>query len=134
MRHPHQWPIISAAMAAVSQLVDKATQQLQIITEASPIPPLTPRQVESFAYSGCTDKEIADRFLVDEIFIREQFADVLRATRAARAATIRRGQLDIAKNGNVSMLTWLGRNELGQSLNPTPPGEAEPELMPEKQG
>ena len=43
------------------------------------------------------------------------YADVLRATRAFRAFVIRRKEFEVAKDGSSSMLTWLGRNELGQS-------------------
>jgi len=102
-------------------------------TEATAIPELTAALVESFAYAGCTDREIADRFLVDESVIRRDFGPVLTATRALRKFTVRRAQFDAARDGNATMLTWLGRNELGQSLSPQQPLEPEP-VLEEKVG
>lgn len=93
-----------------------------------PPPPLSAKLVEQYAYAGGSDGEIAARFLIDESSLRRRFADVLRAARAVRHLQLRKHQFDLAREGNTAMLTWLGRNELGQSLNPMQPGAAEPEL------
>jgi hypothetical protein len=87
---------------------------------------MTPKLVEQLAYAGGTDAEIADRFLVDESVIANEFQLVLRKARAVRHIQIRGLQFDVAKKGNAPILTWLGRNELGQSLNPTSPGQPMP--------
>jgi hypothetical protein len=100
---------------------------------AVPPPPLSAKLVEQYAYAGGSDGEIAARFLIDEGSLRRRFPDVLRAARAVRHLTLRKQQFDLAREGNATMLTWLGRNELGQSLNPSQRGEAEPELG-EKEG
>jgi hypothetical protein len=102
-------------------------------TSAVPPPPLSPRLVEQYALAGCSDNEIADRFLIDPASLRRRFPDVLRAARAVRCVTLRRLQYDLARDSNSTMLIWLGRNELGQSLNPHQPGAAEPDLE-EKDG
>ena len=92
--------------------------------------------VHGFAYAGCTDREIADRFGLAEADVRSAYAAVLTKSRAARAFALRKAQTDLAAGpqgggkaaGNATLLTWLGRNELGQSLSPTVSGEPEPEV------
>jgi hypothetical protein len=95
----------------------------------TPIPPLTPKSVEYYAYLGCTDREIADRFLVDEEHIRREFTPVLRATRGMRALRLRQAQTKLALDGNSPTLIWLGKNCLGQSNSPTAQGVAEPDVQ-----
>ena len=86
---------------------------------ASPIPPLNDHWVEKYAVIGGTDDEIADRFLVDVEKIQTQYADVLRSSRALNKLTLRSAQFNAAvKKTNGTLLTWLGRNVLGQSLSP----------------
>ena len=95
----------------------------------TPIPPMTARAVESYAFAGCTDQEIADRFLVDVDFLRREFTPLLRATRGLRAYRLRGAQSKLAFDGNSPTLIWLGKNDLGQSNSPSPSGPAEPELQ-----
>jgi hypothetical protein len=95
----------------------------------TPIPPLRAKIVESFVFAGCTDQEIADRFLVDAEHIRREFAAVLRATRGLRAYRLRQAQSKLAFDGNSPTLIWLGKNCLGQSNSPTAQGVAEPDLQ-----
>lgn len=95
---------------------------------ASDIPDLTGRKVEGYAVVGGTDAEIADRFDIDPATLRADFERTLRVSRAVSKLSLRRAQWDLAMKGNGPMLTWLGRNMLGQSLNPQTPGEKEPEF------
>lgn len=95
---------------------------------ASYIPPITERKIENYAIIGGSDAEIADRFDVDPANLRADFETVLRTSRAVGRLSLRRAQYDLAMKGNGPMLTWLGRNLLGQSLDPQTPGEAEPEF------
>ncbi len=93
----------------------------------TPVPKITARAVEKLAFVGGTDQEIADRFQVDVKFLRQRYRGVLRVARALRKLAIRGYQSDQAKK-SVPMQIWLGRNELGQSQNPTPPEEQLPEI------
>ena len=89
----------------------------------------TQSMVHAYAYVGCTDREIADRFGLAEAAVRESFGAVLSMARAQRSFALRRSQTDLAvTKANGPMLTWLGRNELGQSLSPAARGEPEPEV------
>ena len=97
---------------------------------ASPIPPLTSKMVEQYALVGATDREIADRFLVEEELVRVVFANELRASRGLLHLSIRLAQFNLAiKDHNTTMLNWMGRNYLGQSNNPEKPSEPEPEFV-----
>ncbi len=97
----------------------------------------TPSAIQAYAYHGCTDREIADRFGLAEADVRGQFAAVLSTARGQRAFALRRAQTELATGttagggkaaGNATLLTWLGRNELGQALSPAARGEPEPEV------
>jgi hypothetical protein len=96
--------------------------------EDTPIPKLTAKAVVDAAYAGCTDHDIARRHLVTEEHIRERYAADLEIARGNRAYVLRKAQFVTALKGNGPLLTWLGRNELGQSLSPQQPLEAEPVL------
>lgn len=50
-----------------------------------------------------------------EQVVRRRFKKEYNLGRAKRLAAIAKGQWDSAKGGNVAMLIWLGKNELGQS-------------------
>jgi hypothetical protein len=95
---------------------------------ASPIPKMTAKLVEQYAYAGGTNAEIADRFLSDEAHIADRYRHILRSVRAQRKIHIRSLQFDLAKKLNASMLIWMGRNDLGQSTDPPPPEEPMPEF------
>jgi hypothetical protein len=94
----------------------------------TPIPNLTAKAIVDAAYVGCTDHDIARRHQVTEEHIRERYAIDLEIARGNRAYALRKAQFVTALKGNASLLTWLGRNELGQSLSPQQPLEAEPAL------
>jgi hypothetical protein len=129
---PYQ--IISAAAAVVANLVRLIIDQSpwSEADQATAVPMITPKLVEGLAYAGATDAEIADRFLLDESVISNEYRQVLRVARAVRRMQLRGAQFDLAKKGNGPMLTWLGRNELGQSLNPTIPGQPMPSILEEE--
>ncbi len=129
MKTPFQ--VYSAAATVVSTLVRQAVEAHYWSPEerASVLPPITPRLVEQIAFVGAIDTEIADRFLIDEAEVRAQFRDILRRTRAVRRINIRSLQFEVAKKLNGPMLIWIGRNELGQSLNPTDALVPEPEIQ-----
>jgi hypothetical protein len=78
-----------------------------------------PRDVYELAAIGCTDREIAQWFDVDENTLRYNFSEILAKGREDLKHSLRRAQLKLALSGNAVMLIWLGKNLLGQSDNPT---------------
>jgi len=71
-------------------------------------------QVVKLAAIGCTNSEIAVQFGVHESTISRRFAGSLQKGRALRKQLLRQRQTQVALQGNVGMLIWLGKNELGQ--------------------
>lgn len=76
---------------------------------------LTPGQITRAAEVGCSNKEIAilARLSHDTLVVR--FRNELEYGRALRKWTILSKQFEGAEAMNVTMLIWLGKNELGQS-------------------
>jgi hypothetical protein len=77
-----------------------------------------PKDVYELAAIGCTDREIAQWFDVDENTLRYNFSEILAKGREDLKHSLRRAQLKLALSGNAVMLIWLGKNILGQSDNP----------------
>ena len=96
--------------------------------DPSEVPEPTAHRVEHYSILGGTEAEIADRFDVDPAALRADFERVLKVSRAMHKLSVRKAQYELALKGNGPMLIWLGRNVLGQSLNPQTPGEAEPDF------
>jgi len=73
--------------------------------------------VKKLAAIHCTQEEIASVVgcSVDTLTRRPEFAEVFKKGREEGKASLRRKQYEIAMNGNVSMLIWLGKQILGQS-------------------
>ena len=78
-----------------------------------------PKDVYELAAIGCTDREIARWFDVDENTLRYNFSDILEKGREDLKHSLRRAQIRLALGGNAVMLIWLGKNLLGQSDNVT---------------
>ena len=79
---------------------------------------IPPDEVYRLGELGCTDKEIADWFMIDENTLRYNFSVFLTKSRSALKRRLRAVQLDIALKGNPTMLIWLGKNILGQTDSP----------------
>lgn len=77
-----------------------------------------PDEVYKLAEIGCTDREIAEWFMIKEDTLRYNFADYLTKGRAGMKRRLRAVQLSTALSGNATLLIWLGKNLLGQSDNP----------------
>tara|TARA_Y100000401_G_scaffold38325_1_gene28932 strand:+ start:20707 stop:21018 length:312 start_codon:yes stop_codon:yes gene_type:complete len=75
-------------------------------------------QVEKLASFGCTNKEIASFFNVNESSIRRTYADNLTKGRDKGKIRLRQMQWKAADKGNVTMLIWLGKQVLGQAESP----------------
>ena len=137
------WSMLVLAVAAAALLRRRVTaadppagvvtpprQTVADILSAEP----TSSSVYAMAYAGCPDREIAARYQLGEAEVRQRFGPELSVGRAMRAFALRRGQTDLAIGppgggkpaGHGSTLQWLGRNELGQSLSPTEPGQPDP--------
>jgi len=71
-------------------------------------------QLEKLIYIGATDTEIGDFFNVHPTTISKRFSDLIAKTRAQRKTRLRQLQWQLAEKGNVGMIIWLGKQELGQ--------------------
>lgn len=80
---------------------------------------VVPRDVYELAVIGCTDREIAQWFDVDEDTLRYTFASIIAKGREDLKHSLRRAQIKLALSGNAVMLIWLGKNILGQQETPT---------------
>jgi hypothetical protein len=74
--------------------------------------------VYKLAAMGCSDREIATWFDVNEETLRYNFKDIILKGREDLKQSLRRAQIKLALGGNATMLIWLGKNILGQSESP----------------
>ena len=74
--------------------------------------------VYKLAAMGCTNREIAVWFDVDEDTLKRNFTPILAKGREDMKQRLRMAQIKLALQGNATMLIWLGKNILGQSDNP----------------
>jgi hypothetical protein len=77
------------------------------------------KQLERLAELFCTDEELAYGLgiSVDTLTRRKsepQFAETIEKGKAKGKTSLRRKQYQIALDGNVTMLIWLGKQHLGQ--------------------
>ena len=70
--------------------------------------------VEKLAALGCKTVEIGDHFGCDDDTITRRFPAELTKGRVALKTNLRQWQISAAKNGNITMLIWLGKQLLGQ--------------------
>lgn len=77
-----------------------------------------PDEVFKLAELGCTNKEIAEWFMIKEDTLNYNFCDYLTKARSGMKRRLRAVQLDVAIKGNATMLIWLGKQYLGQSDSP----------------
>lgn len=87
-------------------------------------------KIEQYAMLGLSRRIIANLLNVSEGTIRTKYKKNYELGRAKRMTAIAKGQWDALKGGNVTMLIWLGKNDLGQSDQPHSDGNPEPELDP----
>jgi hypothetical protein len=72
-------------------------------------------KVLKMARHGLTNLEIADIFGCDNSTIGKRFSKILTKGRAQRKNVLRRCQWKAAIEGNIPMLIWLGKQDLGQA-------------------
>lgn len=87
---------------------------------------VVPKDVYELAALGCTDREIAQWFDIDENTLRYNFSDIMQKGREDLKHSLRRAQIKLALSGNAVMLIWLGKNILGQQETPTNGEEQKP--------
>lgn len=75
--------------------------------------------VRKLAGIGCTYQEIADFVEVDRSTIIRRFAPVIKKGKSKIIQGLRMKQIQIAMDGNVTMLIWLGKNMLHQKDQPS---------------
>jgi hypothetical protein len=71
--------------------------------------------IESLAKCGLTNKEIAESLGYDENTLKRNFEIFLTKGRANLKERLRKKQIEVALDGNVVMLIWLGKQYLGQA-------------------
>jgi len=72
------------------------------------------KQVEKLASFGLTNKEIAEALAYNENTLKRNFEIFLIKGRANLKQKLKRKQIQVALQGNVSMLIWLGKQYLEQ--------------------
>lgn len=79
-------------------------------------PPLaiSAKTVEELAALGCNPEEIAGVLGCSRDTIDRNFAEHVAIGRMRLAKKLRERQIDIAMNGSVPLLIWLGKQYLGQ--------------------
>jgi len=87
-----------------------------------------PDEVYKLAELGCTNKEIAEWFMIKEDTLNYNFCDYLTKARAGMKRRLRSVQLATALAGNATLLIWLGKQYLGQS--DTPSNSQDQEALP----
>ncbi len=80
-----------------------------------PLKQIDAEQVYKLAQLGCSYREIAGKFGVDEKTIRNRFSAEKELGDSSGNIAIRRWQMRRAKNGSDAMLTLLGKARLGQT-------------------
>ena len=73
------------------------------------------KQVEKLASYGLTNKEIAEALGYDDSTLKRKFEKFIIKGKANLKEKLKRKQIAVAMQGNVSMLIWLGKQYLDQS-------------------
>src|SRR5687767_767542 len=76
---------------------------------------IDPQEIVRLVSEGAKVVELAEIFDCDPKTISSNFSRELRKGRFERDQSLRRAQLSTAKNGNPTMLIWLGKQYLGQA-------------------
>lgn len=79
---------------------------------------VVPEDIYKLAAIGCTDREIATWFDIDENTLRYNFSDTMAKGRQDLKAALRTAMIKNAMNGNAALQIFLSKNLLGYSDNP----------------
>lgn len=79
-------------------------------------PKVDPKLIEQLAAIQCTWQEIATHLNIDKSTLSKNktYSAAIEAGRSKGHVILRRKQWDVAMNGSVRMLEWLGKQCLGQ--------------------
>ena len=75
-------------------------------------------EVAQLSQYHCTNKEMADFYGVPLQTFMDNFRDIIDKNKIITKQRLRKAQLDLALNGDKTMLIWLGKNILGQQESP----------------
>ena len=81
------------------------------------------QRIEKLASYGLTNKEISEALGYDENTLKRNFEIFLIKGRANLKERLKRKQIQVAMQGNVTMLIWLGKQYLGQTEKVEESGE-----------
>jgi DNA-binding CsgD family transcriptional regulator len=73
------------------------------------------KTIQKLASYGLTNKEIAEALGYDDNTLKRKFEIFLIKGRANLKVRLKRKQIQVAMQGNVTMLIWLGKQYLGQA-------------------
>lgn len=76
---------------------------------------IDPKRVQDYASLGAKNNEIATMLECSTDTLERRFAAELAKGRASLKFSLRRWQLENAKNGNATMQIWLGKQYLEQT-------------------
>lgn len=79
---------------------------------------VNPDDVYGLAQLGCSDRDIAQWFDIDEQTLRYNFKEIMLKGRSELKQTLRQAMLKNALNGNAAVQIFLAKNLLGMSDNP----------------
>jgi len=93
----------------------KAAKKAPVNKGGRPKLEIDERLVEQLASIGCTNPEIAAACNCSTDTLIGRFSAVMAKGRENGKTRLRKKQLEVALQGNVSMLIWLGKQMLGQA-------------------
>lgn len=76
---------------------------------------ISEEHVVALAKAGCTVEEMAAFLKVNKKTLERRFGKAIEDGRLTRNVSLRRKQVELAMNGDRTMLIWLGKQLLGQS-------------------
>ena len=79
---------------------------------------ISEEEVAQLSRYHCTNKEMADFYGVPLQTFMDNFRDIVDKNKIITKQRLRKAQLDLALNGDKTMLIWLGKQMLGQAENP----------------
>lgn len=79
---------------------------------------VVPDDVYKLAALGCSDREIATWFDIDENTLRYNFSDIMAKGRQDLKTALRTAMIKNAMNGNAALQIFLAKNMLGMSDSP----------------
>lgn len=86
---------------------------------ARPVKEIDEELLYKLAQIHCTMREMSDIIGVSQDTLKRRYADLIDKGKSEGKMRLRRKQIEVAMQGNHTMLIWLGKQMLGQSESPT---------------